>query len=154
MPWGKNMNNSKFLALLVSSFLVFGCGVKPRDVGNNTQNQGGTGSAPPGALSTQGGKFYARPDSSDYRAGEEVAIVYNIVTTELEPVNKDYSYTAKYWMPDMPQMPVTPAKIDTPDVGKLRVTYDISMGGDWKFEIGISKNGQPVDVLGYAVTVP
>lgn len=139
--------------LLLSVIGLFGCGVKDKPIGSG-QPSILSGDLPTGVVSTKGRKFLIRPSTNDFQVGE-VMILYKIVTDEIDlPSTPEYSFAVKYWMPEMPEMPVTPAKIETIAAGRLQVTYDISMGGLWEIILTVKKHGSTIDSLSYSLTVP
>ena len=95
-----------------------------------------------------------RPSSNSLSVGDQ-SIVYKIVTDEIDlPTAPEYSYTVKYWMTDMPQMGVPPAKIENIAAGQVKINYGISMGGKWEIDVTIYRNGTLVDSLSSQYTVP
>lgn len=141
------------IVLLLSVIGLFGCGAKDKPIGSGQPNIL-SGDLPQGVVSTKERKFLIRPSTNDFQVGE-VTVLYKIVTHEIDlPSSPEYSFEVKYWMPEMPEMPVTPAKIEAPASGQFKVTYDISMGGLWEITLTVKKHGSAVDSLTYSFTVP
>lgn len=140
--------------ILVFVALSMGCGVKDRPSTNDTFSPVASGNLPTGVWTTQEKKFLIHPSKPGFAIGEQT-VVYKIMTSSMDLVSTpDYSLQLKYGMPAMPQMPVTPAKIEFSKPGEIQVGYDISMGGDWEFILSIFKNGVEVDKLIYSFNVP
>ena len=151
-----NFRGSKFGAVvLLAALVLIGCGVKDRPTVKATPPAPlSGGNLPTEVLATKDKKFFVRPSTRDVQVGE-ISILYKLATQELDlPSAPDYSFQVRYWMPTMPEMPVTPAKVEMLAPGQVRVTYDISMGGLWEFTLEVLKSGVAVDSLTYSYDVP
>lgn len=148
------MKSSAGAMAVIALLLLVGCGVKERGPGVTPPAPVSTGNLPAGIVLTANKKFLVHPSNGDLKVGK-MTVVYNVTTTALEPLGTlDYSYDVKYLMPDMPTMPVTPAEIRVLGAGQVSVTYDINMGGLWKFDVNVLKAGAVVDTLSYSFNVP
>lgn len=153
MEKSKHSWQLKVLLTLVLGLVLFGCGVKERELQGQPSPVVG-GNLPEGVWTTEDKKFLVRPSSHTFELGE-FTVTYKFVTSDIDlPSPPDYTFTVHYWMPDMPEMPVTPAKIEVVSPGQVKITYDISMGGLWKATLNIQKNGTQVDTLTYSYKVP
>ncbi len=134
--------------------MIIGCGVRDRAPTNGIVSPVASGNLPAGVWTTKEKKFLVRPSTAGFGVGEQT-VVYKIVTSQIDVVtSSDFSIEVKYGMPAMPQMPVTPVKIDFTKPGEIQVVYDISMGGDWECNILFLKNGAEIDRLTYSFNVP
>ncbi len=137
--------------LLILALLVLSCGVKDRGILQEPVVP--SGDLPSGLVATKEKKFLIRPSLNAFPVAE-VPVTYRVVTNELVPLDSSvYSIQVKYWMPSMPDMPVTPAKIENLSSGEVKITYDISMSGPWEIELSIVKDGRVADTWIYLFEV-
>lgn len=122
--------------------------------GTNPQPVTSAGELPAGVVFTKDKKFLIRPSMSDFKVGA-MTVTYNVVTPELDAAASPvYVLAVKYIMPTMPTMPVTPPDIKQVGPGKTQVTYDINMGGAWRIDITVMKDGAAADTYSYSFDVP
>lgn len=142
-----------FMQALIVLCLV-SCGVKEAPSGNSNP-QVAPGNTPiEGVLLTSEKKFLVKPSRTDFIVKEQLTVVYQIVDKNLEELNPETNLTVKYLMPNMPAMPVTPAKIVREGKGRFAVTYHISMEGPWDFLLSIEEAGVVLDTLKFSYEVP
>lgn len=136
------------------TLVVLGCGVKEREPTQGQSSPVVVGNLPEGVWTTKEKKLLVRPSSPTFEVGE-TTVTYKFVTSEMDlPSSPDYTFEIHYWMPTMPEMPVTPAKIEVASPGHVKVTYNISMGGLWEVTLTVHRNGNEVDTLTYSYNVP
>ena len=135
-----------FLVLLL--ILIAGCGVREPgvDAGKNPQSVPG-GSSVDGVILTTKKMYLVKPSRMDFQIASRFEVQYRFVDRDLEVLKSSVTLKVFYWMPDMPQMPVTPAHITPSGDGKFTVVYDISMEGRWEFKLELIENGTSLDSL-------
>lgn len=132
---------------LAICFLPLACGVKEKTPGSNQFPVVTSGELPAGIVVTKGKKFLVRSSASEISSGQ-VTILYKVVTDGMDLLSaSEYTIDVQYLMPEMPEMAVTPAKIELPTPGQVKVTYDISMGGRWDITLKFLKGGTVVDTI-------
>ena len=128
MGTGKRNRSLNFLSFGLLFVLILSCGVKDRRVLDNQQGVV-TGAFPEAIFWTKQKKLLTLAAKNQFSVGN-VTIAYKTFTEDLELVSGlGYSTSVKYRMPEMPEMPVTPAIIEQSPNGEAKVTYEISMGG-------------------------
>lgn len=139
--------------LLILLFVISNCGVKPKSTAITQQPLTGNGNLPENVYYTNSKKFLIHRTGELFKVGPATTS-YRVTTTSLENLRNDKnSYRISYWMPEMPEMPVTPAKVTMKNGSDVEVVYDISMEGLWEFILEIRSDNTILDSYSYRMTV-